>query len=33
MGFSEEEAETFGAYAKDINTVNVPNKIPDNLFE
>lgn len=33
MGFSEEEAETFSAYAKDINTVNVPNKIPDNLFE
>ena len=33
MGFSEEEAETFSAYAKDINTVKVPNEIPDNLFE
>lgn len=33
MGFSEEEAETFGAYAKDINSVKVPDKIPENLFE
>lgn len=33
MGFSDEEAARFAAYAKDINTVKIPSKIPDNLFE
>ena len=33
IGFSEQEAETFGAYAKDINAVSIPSKIPEKLFE
>ena len=33
MGFSEEEAARFSQYAKDINTVVTPSKIPENLFE
>ncbi len=33
MGFSDEEAERFAAYAKDINSVKTPSKIPDDLFE
>lgn len=33
LGFSDAEAESFGAYAEQINGVYIPSKIPENLFD
>ena len=32
MGFSEEEAEKFAQYAKEINSTKIPSKLPSDLF-
>lgn len=33
MGFNQEEIEKFGAYAKQINSTQIPGKLPPSLFD